>query len=156
MDCYLVVIHWPSEAFGGDRIWNLAIKTTDGATIFTYLGKGDKFRLINKWEKNTMKNEVEVRGIDWSSECNYTIKFCCVMIYFLIKNAKLFWIKETKNSGPSRQTYDQALGWVIWTNLIISNLNWTVLLCASKKFMNKCWGHYWLDFVLKVTRMTLF
>ena len=20
MDCYLVVIHWPSEAFGGDRI----------------------------------------------------------------------------------------------------------------------------------------
>ena len=34
--------------------------------------------------------------------------------------------KETKNSGPSRQTCDQALGY----GLTFSNLNRTVLLCA--------------------------
>ena len=31
MDCYLIDI----------QIWNLDIKTTDGATIFAYLGEGN-------------------------------------------------------------------------------------------------------------------
>ena len=34
MDCYLVGISWPTEAFGGDRVWKFDIQPTDGATLF--------------------------------------------------------------------------------------------------------------------------
>jgi hypothetical protein len=37
MDCYLFDILWLSDAFGGDRILNLDIHITDGATIFAYV-----------------------------------------------------------------------------------------------------------------------
>ena len=47
MDRYLVAIHWLSEAFGGNRIWNFD-KPTDGTTIVTYLDKGEKLSLISK------------------------------------------------------------------------------------------------------------
>ena len=124
MDCYLVVIHWPSEAFGGNRIWNLAIKTTDGATIFTYLGINDKFKLINKWENSTMKNEVEVRGIDWSSEWNYTIKFWCVMIFFWSKMQNCFEKKGKKKIRPLQiKRWDRAYG------LTLSLVTLTGLCC---------------------------
>ena len=97
-------------AFGGNRIWNLAIKTTDGATIFTYLGKSDKFKLINKWENSTMKNEVEVRGIDWSSEWNYTIKFWCVMIFFWSKMQNCFEKKGKKKLRPLQRDLWSSVG----------------------------------------------
>ena len=90
-----------------------------------------------------MKNEVEVKGIEPQStrwefrvQLHYQVLMCNDFIFD--QKCKTVLKKETKNSGPSRETCDQALGWGIWTNLIISNLNWTVLLCASKKFMNKC------------------
>ena len=53
MDCYLVVRHWPSKAFGGDRIWNLAIKIT----IFTYFGKGGKFKTNKENDKKWSRGE---------------------------------------------------------------------------------------------------
>ena len=45
MDCYLVKIHWPSEAFGGARMCNFGIKTTDGAT---FLSIWEKWEISNR------------------------------------------------------------------------------------------------------------
>ena len=42
---FLILIHWLSEAFGGDRIWNFDINPTDGTTILPYLEKGGKFQI---------------------------------------------------------------------------------------------------------------
>ena len=41
MDCYLVEILYLSQAFGGARIGNWDIKSTDGANIFAYLRTGE-------------------------------------------------------------------------------------------------------------------
>ena len=41
--CHLVDIRWLTEAFEGDRIWKFDVKSTDGTTIFAYLGIGGKF-----------------------------------------------------------------------------------------------------------------
>ena len=45
MNCYLVDIHWLSEALWGARIRNfdIKIKPTDGAILFAYFGKNDIF-----------------------------------------------------------------------------------------------------------------
>ena len=42
MGCYLVDIRWLTEAFEGDKISKFDVNSTDGATIFAYLGKGGK------------------------------------------------------------------------------------------------------------------
>ena len=39
MDCYLVVRHWPSKAFGGDRILEFGFRPKDGTTIVQLWGK---------------------------------------------------------------------------------------------------------------------
>ena len=33
-DCYSVDIHWLSETFGGDKIQNFDVRSTDGTTLF--------------------------------------------------------------------------------------------------------------------------
>ena len=42
MNCQLYDIHGLSEAFGGTRMGNFDIKSTDGATILAYLLKDGK------------------------------------------------------------------------------------------------------------------
>ena len=59
MDCYLVDILYPSEAFWGARIGNCDIKPTDGAT---YLRTGETFG-IDYWVKLWKKDE-KGNGID--------------------------------------------------------------------------------------------
>ena len=56
MDCYLVDIFYPSEAFGGARIGNCDIKPTYGTTIFASLRAGETSRM-NQWVKLGKEDE---------------------------------------------------------------------------------------------------
>ena len=69
MDCCLVDILYPSEAFGGARIGNCDIKPTDGATIFAYL-RTREISEIDQWVKLRKKGE-KWNGIDgiWTPVC---------------------------------------------------------------------------------------
>ena len=81
-------------------------------------------------------------------EVNWTLVY-----WVVVQSADVWWSellqKIDKKLWHLHKGQRSSIGMGIWTNLIYSNLNKTVLLCASKKFMNKCWGHYCLDFVLK-------
>ena len=64
MDHHLVNIHSVLEALGGNRIWNIEIKPTDGAMIFAYLGE--------KCETSNRYNSIYKTAQLWHTDIVFT------------------------------------------------------------------------------------